>query len=289
MKTANICMPATVCRLIAGAAKSQSLEALERGLLENPFSGFGLREKPEWQAFADSVREAWTARGHLVVRGIPVDGGASSLLSALALGSRFKPYRGNKIVKHFKMSPWTTELSQTIKEGHFHTDLNTAPKPPAATVIHCIKPDPKTGAGETRIVPLEALLTELKLRKAKDTLRLLLQTEIEMVDDRKHGSWSGLIVANNEIRFHPETLRAAARRSGTLPENLEYHLSLIRECAFAVSSPILLDRGDAVFVSNLRALHYRGPCTARYIEFPRKFEAREIYVFHLLDEPQWTR
>lgn len=288
MKTVSITMSPEVCQLIEGAAKMQPLEVLEENLLDNPFSGFQLSKNAAWQAFEHRVREAWKVQSHIVVRGIPVDNGTSSLLSALVLRSRYKSYRGRKIVKKFKMSPWTTELSQTIKEGHFHTDLNTAPKPPAATVIHCIKPDPQPGSGETRIVLLPDLLGELKRRNAEDTLRLLMETDVEMVDDRKHGSWSGKIVQNKEIRFHPETLRAAVRRSAAMPKDLEEHLALIHESALAVSSPIQLDRGDAVFVSNLRALHYRGPCTARYIDFPRNFDSREIYVFHLLDEPQWS-
>lgn len=275
--------------LIRESAKKQTLDALEKGLLEQPFYKLSLQQDSEWLEFVEQISQIWAEKGYLIVRGIPIDDGASTILAACALNSGFKPYRGNKIVKHFKMSPWTTGLSHTLKEGFFHTDINTAPEPPAATVIHCINPDPKEGMGETRIVPLKDLLTKLKNNNKHDTLRFMKSTQVDMVDEHKHGSWFGTIVENKNIRFHPETLRAAAKRLGTLPDDLENHLACIHENALEVSSPIHLDSGDAVFVSNHRALHYRGVCTAKFIDFPHKYEARQIYVLHLQDEPQWPQ
>ncbi|MCI4187319.1 TauD/TfdA family dioxygenase [Dickeya dianthicola] len=204
------------------------------------------------------------------------------------MSARFKSYRNNKIVKHFKMSPWTIELSQTIQEGHFHTDLNTAPAPPAATVIHCHKPDPNPEMGESRVAGLYDLLNELERRGEVGTLAFLTEAKVDMVDEHKQGSWTGSIVADDTIRFHPETLRAASLRLGSLPQDLEHHLKIIHDSSMAVSEPIHLAPGDALFVSNLRALHYRGECTAQFTNYPRQFLAREIYVLHLQDEPQWT-
>jgi hypothetical protein len=288
MNTIEITMSSALCRLLEATAKAQSIESLEQRFLDPASPRPDFTSEPEWRDFVDQVSNAWKERHHLVVRNIPTDNGASSLLAALSLHARFKPYRGQKIVKHFKMSPWTEELSQTIKEGHFHTDLNTAPMPPAATVIHCIKPDPDPEMGVSRIVLLTDLLNHLEEVGATETLSFLTESQVDMVDERRHGSWSGLIVENDAIRFHPETLRAAARRLNSLPEDLEDHLACIRESALAVSEPIYLASGDAIFVSNKRALHYRGACTAQFTLFPREFLSREIYVLHLQDEPQWN-
>lgn len=287
MKTLELQMPSDLAQMIRETADQEGLERLETNFLRKVGTVPAFLKQPPWQRFVEAVSSAWKARHHLVVRGIPTDNGATTLLAALSLSSDFKPYRGEKIVKHFKMSPWTEELSQTIKEGHFHTDVNTAPTPPAATVIHCLKADPDPKMGVSRVVLLQELLAELQARGAHDTLTFMTQTQLDMVDERKQGSWFGPIVEGDTIRFHPETLRAAAKRLNSLPGDLETHLAMIHSSALAVSEPIYLDTGDALFVSNKRALHYRGACTAQFIKFPRQFLSREIYVLHLQAEPQW--
>lgn len=280
-------MSGELAQQLLEASRSVSMEHLEAGLLESTWDVPALFHSPRWMDFIDQVAQAWGDRHSLVVRGVPTDNGATTLLAAVSLSARFKSYRRNKIVKHFKMSPWTKDLSQTILEGHFHTDLNTASTPPAVTIIHCHKPDPNPEMGESRVAVLDDLLSELKKRGATETLAFLTEAKVDMVDERKQGSWSGSIVEGGTIRFHPETLRAAALRSHSLPQELEHHLEVIHDSAMAVSEPIHLATGDALFVSNRRALHYRGECTVKFTKFPRQFLAREIYVLHLQDEPQW--
>ena len=123
MKNIEITMSPAVSHLLQINAQAQSLETLEQNLLDPISSTFDFTSEPEWQEFVNQVSNVWKANHHLIVRNIPIDNGASTLLAALSLQARFKPYRGEKIVKHFKMSPWTDELSHTIKDGHFHTDL----------------------------------------------------------------------------------------------------------------------------------------------------------------------
>jgi hypothetical protein len=116
----------------------------------------------------------------------------------------------------------------------------------------------------------------------------MLSDTVEMVDERAQGSWSGIMASESSVRFHPETLRAAERRGARFGDALERRLEVIRDAALAASEPIELGPGDALFVSNTRALHYRGACTVQYLEFPRRFEAREIHLLHLRDEPTWS-
>lgn len=288
MNTIEVKMSDCLASILEKVAKQESLEHLEYTLLKNDASQLAFTKLSLWHDFVKEVSDAWKAHDHLVVRGIPiVDDGSTTILAALSLSASFKVYRNDQIVKCFKMSPWTKELSQTIKEGDFHTDVNTTHSPPAATVIHCLTPDPDPLLGISRVVLLDDLLEHLKSIGAEETITFLTRTQIDMVDERQQGSWSGYIVEGDSIRFHPETLRAAAIRLQSLPRDLEAHLSNIYESAMAISEPIYLASGDALFVSNKRALHYRGVCTAQYTEFPRKFISREIFVLHLQDEPQW--
>lgn len=286
MISPEIYMPVEVAELLTIKAKQHALEDIEAELLAGLDSLFGLDEMPAWNKFVDNLRRTWLVFDHAIVRGGPVGDGSTTLLTSLALGMQFKFYRNDKIVKHFKMSPWTTDLSHTMREGHFHTDLNTTQTPPKATVIHCLKPDPDVNSGVIRVARVLDLLEEARRTGDESTLRFLCETKVEMVDKNAHDSWSGYILTDDTIRFHPETLRDAQCRSGSMPQDLEFQLSKIHQIAMAVSTPILLEEGDAVFVSNVRALHYRGPCTVNFLDFPRSFDAREIYVLHLLDEPE---
>lgn len=291
MTVPELSLPPQVRETLLDVAKRQKLEQIETRVLDSLERRALAAEidSPSWRAFITELGQAWRTHDHAVVRALPVAGAATTILAALALDAPFKPYRGDKVVKHFKMSPWTTELSQTLREGHFHTDLSTAERPPRVTVIHCCIPDPSPGHGAIHVARLVDILTLLERRGAAQTLRFLLEDEVQMVDDRARGAWSGVMASGEEIRFHPETLRAAERRGASFGDALERHLSLLREVALEVSTPIDLGSGDALFVSNTRALHYRGACTVRYLEFPRRFEAREIYVLHLRDEPTWPQ
>lgn len=290
MKSPELQLSPSVSQALCAFAARESLESLEARALDpkQRRSLISELDSPAWQSTIAKLARIWGIYDHAVVRGLPVVGeGATTLLLALALDSEFKSYRSDKIVKHFKTSPWTTELSQSLREGDFHTDLSTSRTPPSLTLIHCREPDPTPGYGVLRVVRVPDLLAELRRRGADEALQLLLADTVEMVDERAEGSWSGIMASESTIRFHPATLKAASRRGTRFAENLEQQLNTIREAALAASDPIELERGDALLVSNFRALHYRGACTVRYLEFPRRFETREIHVLHLHDEPTW--
>ncbi|WP_257294585.1 TauD/TfdA family dioxygenase [Endozoicomonas sp. YOMI1] len=287
MICSDITLPEAVSKNFEAIAQGKTIEQLEQQVLENHNCAYQALDSDEWLNFTLMLQQVWQQNDHAIVRGKPDQEGNTAVLLGLALNSRFKPYRGNKVLKHFRMSPWTTELSQTLKEGHFHTDLCTAQTPPKVTLIQCRVADPSPGKGILRVARLEAILIELKRIGADATLDFLLKEECELVDERAHGSYQGVMANHDTIRYHPETLRAAYRRKGMPLHELERHLATIHEVALMTSTPIDLQSGDALLVSNTRALHYRSACSVRYLEFPRKFEAREIYVLHLLDSPAW--
>jgi hypothetical protein len=278
--------PAVVDWVVSRCARADALVDLERAALTGAIEDDFLTSAP-WCAFRERALALWREHDHVIVRGIPAAGdGASALLVALVLCRRFKAYRGDKVVKHFRMSPWTTDLSHTLQEGHFHTDINTAPEPPVVTTIQCRIPDPGAPThGEVRVARLPDLLQALRNSGGTRTLSFLQDTDVTMVNESSPGGWTGRIVRGDRIRFHPETLRAAQRRCGTLPDDFEEQLQAIKAAALAVSTPVQLGAGDTLLVSNQRALHYRGACSVVYHSFPRGFTSREIYVLHLLDEP----
>lgn len=292
MSIPELTLPTIVNDALLAVTVRETLESLEARVLDPSQRRLlaGELSSPEWQDFLVELSRLWNRFDHVVMRGTTaLSDERIALLLALALNAGFKPYRGNKIVKHFKMSPWTTELSHTLRDGHFHTDLNTASEPPRITLIHCRVPDPTPGYGILRVARVGDLLAELRRRGADKALRFLLRDTVTIVDDRAQGSWSGTMASESAIRFHPETLKAAQRRGASFIDPLEEQLDAIHEVALSVSHPIELGMGDTLLVSNIRALHYRGECTVQYLDFPRHFQARQIHVLHLVDEPSWPK
>ncbi|HET9227411.1 MAG TPA: TauD/TfdA family dioxygenase [Thermoanaerobaculia bacterium] len=241
-----------------------------------------------WGAFRQAVLRLWRERDHVIIRGLPTFAeGASLLLASLCLAGRYKTYRNGRIVKTFRMSPWTTDLSHTTREGDFHTDINTDPEPPAVTAIQCLTPDPGAPRyGVNRVARVGDLLAYLEGSGSQEVLRFLRETPVTMVNDRSQDAWTGRIVQDDRIRFHPETIRAAIRRFEVRNPEIEEHLAAVHAAALAVSTPFGLDAGDILFVSNHRALHYRGECSVAFIDFPLEFRARAIHVLHKVSEPQ---
>lgn len=271
----------------AHSAVPEALLQLEIALRNGVFTPTFTRES-RWHDFRALVLAHWRAHDHVVLRGLPPGGeGASLLCAAAALHSPFRTYRQDKIVKHFRMSPWTTALSHTLQEGHFHTDLNTDAMPPRVTAIQCVEPDPAAPThGQLRVARLANLLTLLEEMQAADALAFLTRREVTMVSDTSSRVWTGRIVCEHGIRFHPETLRAAERRAGRDGSQFQSVLDIVKQAALAVSHPIDLTAGDVLLVSNVRALHYRSACTVRFVRYPSEFVSRRICVAHLTEEPR---
>lgn len=233
------------------------------------------------------ILDTWALHDHVVLRGLPASAdGSTGLLVAMSVFAKLKPYRRGQFVKHFRMSPWTTALSHTTASGTFHTDLNTADMPPTATIMQCLNPDPDAPRhGQLRVALVNDLLAELASTGQQDALRFVANDRVTMVNETSPHGWSGTILGEGGIRFHAESLRAAQRRYGTNPPDMESCLAAINDSAIAVSTPIDLASGEILLVSNRRALHQRGGCTVRFREFPREFDSRKVAVLHALDEP----
>lgn len=270
----SICMSPDALEMMEQMARVDNLEALP------------LIASCEWSDFSANVRQVFTERDHLILKGLPVSAeGATLLLAARTVGSMFRTYRGRQIIKHFKMSPWTKELSHTTREGEFHNDLNTESNPPAITAMQCLDPDP--GAphyGVSRVARLSDLLAFLEEGNDAETLRFLTRDTVTMLNDRSRSSWSGRMVEEGAIRYHPETLRAAARRSGHPAPALEDQIGSVARAAWAVSEPFILDRGDILLLSNHRTLHYRGECSVVFKSYPMEFVSRSVFILHASQE-----
>lgn len=247
-----------------------------------------LFETDDWRGFRAEVRKMFEVNDYAFIRGFPsIRDGAASLIAALTIGESLRSYRDSKVSKHFKMSPWTTELSHTTRAGEFHTDLNIESCPPAITAIQCLEPDPGSPQyGITRVARLACLLEFVDRNDDKNTQRFLREDTVTMLNDRSSVSWSGKIVDGGVIRYHPETIRSAARRSGDSLQDLEHNIVCVEQAAMSVSTAFALQRGDILLISNHRTLHRRGACSVVFRHFPANFDSRRVSVLHAVRERQ---
>jgi len=274
--------PAEASAALARELADVTLEDLERAAPEG--LPLALESVAAWQDLARRVRVAYARHDHVVLRGLEPVADARTLMAAAAiLGHRFLTYRAGQVVKAFAMSPWSQGLAHAGAEGFFHTDLNASAAPPALTAIQCVKPDPGAPAyGFNRVIRLGDLLDHLRAEGREDAITFMTEQEVEMANERSPTSWRGRIVRDGVLRFHPETIRAAARRRGDAPPDAI--LDAIQQAATMASASISLDRGDILLFSNHRTLHYRSECSVNFIKFPMEFEARQIHVLHVRDE-----
>lgn len=233
-----------------------------------------------WRDLAARIVTTVQRRGYAILRGMDLDEGQTLLLLSTSLGATFGTYGANRIVKRFRMSPWTSALSHTVRAGDFHTDGNVSETPPVATLMQCEVEDPGgDGFAEQRVADLPALLNHIAAED--DLMTFLAGEESIMAHEGSSRSWKGRLVDQGRIRYHPASLRVAAQRNGTTStEALERRLSAIHDAAMAVSIPFHSRPGDVLMVSNTRALHYRGECSVRFTGFPTDYDARSLLVMH---------
>lgn len=267
-------------------SEHDALETLERLAIAKSLETLPFVESTDWKVFSRSVSKAFADRDQVLIKGLPPSGNGGALILATRLiATAFRTYRGAQIVKHFKMSPWTRELSHTTHEGEFHTDLNTEASPPAITAMQCIEPDPGAPQrGISRVARLLDLLEFLETSDDKETLNFLTNETVTMLNDRSSSSWSGRVMDGQVIRYHPETLRAAARRADHPNSKLDEYIANVAKAAFAVSDPLAMDQGDVLLLSNHRTLHYRGECSVVFKSFPTEFFSRSVFILHATEE-----
>ena len=265
------------------SAAFKSIEDAERTALASDVLG-SFRGTGRWVEFCDLVRHTIQRRGYIIVRGLNANDGRSLLVVAAAFGEAFDTYGGWRIVKRFRMSPWTNELSHTIRCGDFHTDGNVCVVPPIGTAMQCEIEDPGAPEfAEQRVAFLPDLLERLSRGSSEDieTARFLTETETAMAHERSQQVWRGCLVRDEVIRYHPHCLRIASKRLQTPSPILESSIAAIHRAALDVSVPFHMKAGDTVLVSNRTALHYRGECSVRFTRFPTEFESRSLFVLHL--------
>jgi hypothetical protein len=273
-------------RIDAVASTFPSVEEAEATALAGDIAA-NLVDDERWVEFCRLVSATIRDRGYIVVRGLRADEGRSLLIASRALGTAFATYGADRIVKRFRMSPWADGLSHTLKAGDFHTDGNVSRNPPGGTAMQCEVEDPGAPEyAEQRVAYLPDVLERLASGSQEEvaTFEFLTNSEAAMASETAPGVWRGRLVQDGKIRYHPQSLRVAAKRLKEQAPDVEPVIAAVHRASMDVSVPFHTRPGDTVLVSNTFALHYRGECSVRFTKFPREFEARSLLVLHMKDQ-----
>jgi len=285
----NVTIDSSLRRTIDALTETfESVEEAELAALTTDIAG-PLRTDQNWISFCELITLTIQHRGYAVVRGLDADEGRSLLIVSSAIRVSFDTYKPERIVKRFRMSPWTTELSHTLRAGDFHTDGNVSAVPPIATAMQCEHDDPGAPEyAEQRVAHLPLLLDRLASGtvEEREALSFLTGPATAMAHERSREVWRGTLVQNDTIRYHPHSLRVACERLKGESSKLESVIFAVHGAAMDVSVPFHTSPGDTVLVSNRTALHYRGECSVRFTKFPTEFEARSLLVLHMKDSTE---
>jgi hypothetical protein len=138
---------------------------------------------------------------------------------------------------------------------------------------------------EQRVAYLADILDRLASGSPDEVaaFEFLTNSEAAMASETAPGVWRGPLVQDGKIRYHPQSLRVAAKRLEQQAQDVEPVIAAVHRASMDVSVPFHTSPGDTVLVSNTFALHYRGECSVRFTKFPREFEARSLLVLHMKD------
>jgi hypothetical protein len=281
-----IISPSLRRRIDALASSFASVEDAERAAIATNIAK-PLCGHKDWIDLCEIVSSSIRGRGYIVVRGLEADEGRSMLVLGTSLGATFHAYSPGRIVKRFRMSPWTEELSHTIRAGDFHTDGNVSEIPPTGTAMQCEREDPGAPEyAEQRVAYLPDLLSRLAAGTREDdaALTFLTKSNAALAHERSADVWRGHLVQNGMVRYHPNSLRIASRRLAEESGIIDSVIAAVHRAAMDISVPFHTRAGDTVLVSNRTALHYRGACSVRFINFPLEFDSRSLFVLHVKDE-----
>ena len=123
--------PQLVAAVAEACAVRDPVGHLEKLVVSGQIESLPLFLSEKWRHFRAEARQVFERNDCVVLQGFPTaNDGSALLIAALTIGDSLRTYRDGKVIKQFKMSPWTTELSHTTRAGEFHTDLNVEPSPP---------------------------------------------------------------------------------------------------------------------------------------------------------------
>jgi hypothetical protein len=221
--------------------------------------------------------------GYQVIRGFGTDVERLKMdLDAISGSKLFFSKHLGDVAHHFRVMPFSNNLSEQAACGGYHTDFMFQSQPPEFIALLCIKSDPKYPLyGRNQIVHYDAFVqkmssiygvSELDLLELKVKYVFPNHPDIELQILQKYGD-------RNIFRLHTSLMGEASMQKFLNGIPLKHAIEAV--CG-DVSQDIVLDKGDMLIVSNHIALHRRSECTLAFSSDGNLFESREMVTIRFV-------
>ena len=186
-------------------------------------------------------------------------------------------------------SPFAKNISETTREGFFHTDYSAHRAPPAFTVIECKNADPRHPFyGRNQIAHADLVLQKLAQLDPSIVETLLTVSFPFLIGGQTYN-----IVPLFKARFGEKTVHCFRMHIGYIDTarlsdrhfffDIPIH-SLIEMVAMQVCQDFAIDTGEILLLSNVRCLHRRGAATVAFGKAPSEFVGRRIDTWRYTNE-----
>lgn len=210
--------------------------------------------------FIKKVQKSLTDHGFVIMKGINKN---IQNLFDIAPFLNCRVYESERLGNShaFEVNPFSTELSETINNGGFHTDFSTAKLPPKFVALQCIDIDPRHPFyGRNQVVSF------LSIRKRFFELYPMYNDDffeniyIQHIYNGYEKSIKFLSNYNNNfiLRYHSKLM---SHSSNEMKIDNIYIGDLINTISTEVCNDFVLDEGDIFLFDNWSSLHKRGECT----------------------------
>jgi hypothetical protein len=252
---------------------------LNQQITQTASSDASRRVVPSYSRAVGTVFGHLKATGFVVLKGCGADFPTDALFGCVGY-ERFVDSLGRPNVP-LKSNPFSKNISETTREGFFHTDYTVHAAPPEYTVIRCLSVDPRHPFyGRNQVARAEDIAAAL-YRIDPLLVTILCQTSFPMTMLGKEYnviplSRSSKSESNKfQFRIHVGYIDESRLMDAHVYQGLPIH-KLLELVAMQVCCDFALDKDDLLIVSNTRCLHRRGPVTIEFCDSIKNFSARQI-------------
>lgn len=208
--------------------------------------------------------------GFLVLKNF---GDSSEKLKNFIIGQGYNLFYSEKLdgwLHTFETKIDSSELSEELESGGFHTDFMFQKKPPRYIALQCIKADPKYPFyGRNQIVKIDHLINEfIKFGIKESEFREL---EVEYFLNGEIYKQKLFDSDFKNIKYHQKF----AINNIILKNNIKI-IELINNVSLSVCSDFVLNSGDLLIIDNYTTLHRRSECSVKYDDEREVFESRKM-------------
>ncbi|MBL4898945.1 MAG: TauD/TfdA family dioxygenase [Colwellia sp.] len=164
----------------------------------------------------------------------------------------------------FKILPFSDNFSEQVENGKFHTDFMFQDQSPSYIALLCLHPDPHfplMGRNQiVKVIDLYKALNTVFSINVKDLLSIELPFTIS---DKTY--WKPLFYKDSNMnvcmKLHLSLLDK--KKCSFMVNGFPFHAILDSLCN-QLAKNIVLDKGDALIISNKIALHKRTECSIQF-------------------------